>query len=301
MLSIFLSVLKIIGFVLLGIIGFVLLILCLVLFVPIRYRLHIDKDKDEGFEFRVFGVVSYLLHLLNVHIEYPSDRLFYVRISLFRIFPRKEKKIKNNKNKISVSEDVEEKFDNDFFEEEISNDIVTAYPIKEDTNEFCSEESDTEESANKESIKDFLVHMVDFLRNFKEKISNICKKICEIKDNADYYLGIINSNTFNHAFNKCKKEFIKLIKIILPASVKGYVEFGGKEPSLTAQVYGFYNVFKPRAFRRFKFIPFLEEERFNGHVDIKGHFCIISILVIAIKVYFNRDIKKTLKMFKKER
>ena len=205
-----------------------------------------------------------------------------------------DKKAKNKSEEYDIREECA-------LPEEEGTEDETLFSQEDIVRESVFKDSETSKDTSKESFKDFLLSIVDFVRNIKEKLSKFYNKIIDFKDNFEYYFGVINSNSFNHAFNKCKKEIVKLIKIILPRSVKGKIEFGGKEPSLTGQVYGFFNAFRTGAFRKLKLVPFLEEERFNGHIVIKGHFRIISVLFIAAKVYFNKDIKKTIKLFKRER
>lgn len=97
MLSVVLTVLKIIGIVLLVIILTVLFLLALVLFVPIRYRLDGDIPETElenGFDpksiFARFRF-SWLLHIISGGITYPDQMEFEVKIFGIRILPKKEK------------------------------------------------------------------------------------------------------------------------------------------------------------------------------------------------------------------
>ncbi len=92
MLGVLLTILKVLGIIILSIIGLALVILLLVLFVPIRYRLEADipeiseesgrtiKDASGSFKF------SWLLHILNGGIEYPGELAFKVRIFCFTVF-----------------------------------------------------------------------------------------------------------------------------------------------------------------------------------------------------------------------
>lgn len=68
----FLQILKIIGLVLLGIIGLVLLAAGLVLFVPVRYKLHGIKNEET---MSVDGEVHWLLKLVSIKVHYDKGGL----------------------------------------------------------------------------------------------------------------------------------------------------------------------------------------------------------------------------------
>lgn len=312
MISILLTILKVIGIVLLGILGLVLLLFCLILFVPIRYKLVIDKPEDEGFDIKVQGTVSFLLHLLNAHINYPYEEIFYVRILLFKIFPKRpgrrslwSRLFKSNKAR-------EESTPEDASLNEASDSILTS-ELSEDeesiarANEFIEaagaefvEIEGCDSTKEEPSIKDLLKRIVDFACNLKERLKKLLVSIKKFKDDIGYYLKVIGSNEFAHSLQKCKKGLGRIIKSIFPKSVKGYFHFGGEEPSTTAQVFGLYSVLNSRALRGFKFYPYLQESRCNGHVVIRGYIQVITIICVGISIYFNKDIKKTLKMLKRE-
>ncbi len=69
MLHVLLTILKIIGILLLVILGIILVLILLVLFVPVRYRVHVRKDRDV---FEADGRVTWLLHLLRVDLTYAK-------------------------------------------------------------------------------------------------------------------------------------------------------------------------------------------------------------------------------------
>lgn len=82
MLQILLLILKILGIVLLAILGIVLAVLLLVLFVPVRYRVDGSFDgKPQG-----GAMVSWLLHLVTVRVNYDGSVKALVKILWFKVF-----------------------------------------------------------------------------------------------------------------------------------------------------------------------------------------------------------------------
>ncbi len=108
--TIFLTVLRIIGIVLLVVILLALLILGLVLFVPIRYRVsahlaehvteedsEVEKSLLEDLNARVS--VTWLLHLIRGSLAYPQQKQFTLKVLCFTLYPRKAKPEKQKKTK----------------------------------------------------------------------------------------------------------------------------------------------------------------------------------------------------------
>ena len=107
MISILLTVLKIIGIAVLIILGLILLILLMVLFVPVRYN---GKGSYHDSSFVAGLRASWLLHLISASGTYQKEQSFHIRIRLFGFtiydnlkekteHKNKNKKVKSTKNK----------------------------------------------------------------------------------------------------------------------------------------------------------------------------------------------------------
>lgn len=102
MLHIVLLILKIIGIILSVILGVVLLAVCCALFVPVRYRIEVSREEGEGNPpFIARAKITWLFHLVNIHLCYPADVYVRVRLFLFTLFriPEKEKRRKKTDGK----------------------------------------------------------------------------------------------------------------------------------------------------------------------------------------------------------
>lgn len=78
MLYVMVLILKIIGYILLAVLGLLLLLLFVVLFVPIRYRL----TAEHGEKLKAEGRVSWLLHILHARISH-LEGILHIRVRLF--------------------------------------------------------------------------------------------------------------------------------------------------------------------------------------------------------------------------
>lgn len=282
--TLFLSIIKTIGLVLLGLLIFVLFLLMLVLFVPVRYKVLSRKEPGEDFAVLVRADVTFLLHIINFRYEYPKsdDENLRGRVFFFKVYPTKSKYGAKDLDK-SSNEDSKE----------------NCKPAKEE-NCMPSPEADITDEKEKASVKGFILKAADILKNLKEKIIAFGNKIKEIFENIEYYLNIINSPTFQRGFELCKTELAKLIKIIKPRKIKGEVFLGDDDPATCGMYYGAYSLFYSLLGRDFVFYPVYGEKVFYGNIILKGRITLFGIIVIAANLYFDKDIKKLIKQFKKE-
>ncbi len=130
MLHIVLLILKIIGVILTVLLGILLLAICLVLFVPVRYRIQADGKLGEDEPLRVKVKITWLLHILNALLTYSKAVRIRVRIFFFTLFDsakpkrekvekrleikkeKREKKAKNRRNKSKNKDILEENAEN---------------------------------------------------------------------------------------------------------------------------------------------------------------------------------------------
>ena len=88
MLHILLTILKVIGILVLVILVLLVLLILIVLFVPVRYRVHVRK---EGGPLEADGLVSWLLKMLRVTVQYRKKSglaqiwVLWLRIKSIRI------------------------------------------------------------------------------------------------------------------------------------------------------------------------------------------------------------------------
>ena len=86
MLNTLFLILKIVGMVLLCIIGILLLLLIMLMFVPVRYKGNVSKENGEDNPVYALGKVSWLMHIISAAFEYKEGsteliiKVFGIRI-----------------------------------------------------------------------------------------------------------------------------------------------------------------------------------------------------------------------------
>lgn len=306
MLSIILSILKIIGIVLLCIIGFVLLLLLLLLFVPVRYRIDAEKHEEGEKPVCAHAAVTWLLHLVNARVLYPSEELYRVRIAFFKILPRGDKEDKTASKEDNKKKEKEKDTDKEIdggWDKIDENDFSEASEPKSNENENKIKDGETQKEEKKaqknpfEKLKDKIISVIE---NIKFKTDGIYAKIKNVFENIEYYLDIITSDTFERAFELSKKELIRLFEAIKPRKIRGHIDFGAEEPDTTGKVLSVYSAVYPYIGRELSLVPHFDEKVLEGSIYLRGRIRLFTLLVIAVRVYFNKDVKRIIKLFKKE-
>ncbi|SDB16694.1 DUF2953 domain-containing protein [Butyrivibrio sp. INlla16] len=326
--SLFLTILKIIGIVLLLILGVLLLILLLVLFVPIRYKVNasvketdLQTEKDKLKENVSADVkFSWLLHLVRGGISYPDDLEFKVKVLCFTVFPPKKKLSEEN---VSDDEALETEKESGFEDSTVTSDVKK---------EEVSEESSFEEQSSENPKKDYDNHYnnenskadnfeTDDFDNEDKGFLNFLKKILDtvikiVKVPQDVFLKIqyttsricdkinmvkntLSNDIFKRAFEVTKKQLIKVLKMIIPKRFKAEFLIGLEDPTVTADILSAYGVLYPLLVNKVYVVPDFERQILKGDIHFKGRITVFRIIWAAAILYFNKDVKKTYRRFKR--
>lgn len=303
--SIILSILKIIGIILLCILGLLLLAVFVVLFVPIRYKVLADSNiNDTDKEYHVTAKVSWLLHLVRGKYEYPSEEGFILKVGPFTVYGKKEKPEKEKKKKTVSQKKKEEAIlkeqEKENVSEETKSEVMQSEEIKPEDTDIL-EDAFHEEVKEKSKRKTWKEKILYTRQKIYDKINKIRAKIKYILANIKKYINIIQSEEFQAAFALCKDSLIRLFKMIKPRKVKVDGTVGMKSPDQTGYVCAAIGVISP-FFKKQQIhvIPDFENFIIKGNVLIKGRIYLFVVLVIAIKAFFDKNIRKVIEMFRKE-
>ena len=311
-----LTVLKIIGIVLLVILAVILLLLLLVLFAPIFYRIDAnvpETELDNGFDMeKVFAKVSFhwLLFVIRGGIEFPKNKEFTLRVFGIKILPKKEKPEKEDKkkdkdkDKEADEKPVEDKPSEEKKEDEKPEDITSGEDVTDsETSETDSDIQTEAEDEEPKSFLDVLWNIIDTIDNILKTPLNVFEKIrytiSRVCDKIDMIKSTLENDIFKRAFELVKKKLIKIIKMILPDKYDIDLLLGTGDPAQTAEIMAGYGALYPYLYRKVRFEPDFERKVVMTDAHIKGHITLFTIVYSAAVCYFNKDVKKTIKRFKK--
>lgn len=328
-----LTALKIAGFVLLGMIGFIVLIAALILIAPFRYKISGDKPEKTEDGYASF-VIRWLFPLLHVSVIYDKDGPFLnVRIFGIRIFRYDLMKLLEENGNETGDETGNE-----------TGDETGSETCGETGSETCDETGDdhisdeTESEENVDSQEDELDGLSDedliallnepdefedlplpekakrFLRKIKEKILLLKKMWYNRKEafqlnvnkakrfvkTVKHYWKLVNRPFVKPAFILILKQVKAMIKHILPRKLSLSVQYGSTDPQMAAKVYGYYCMIYPFFGKQIHFEPDFEHDIFTIKGYVKGRIILIRFIFIFIRLLISRDVRLLIKLVVRE-
>ena len=307
--SIFLLILKIIGIILLSIISLLLIIIALILFVPIRYRIIANKFEDSDFYAEI--KLTWLLHFINILIKYTDDLYYRVRVILIPIKKSDNlKKHKNNSKKNEpYSDDTKSVDEGENISDESANEYISDNEISKDKEEIVStsdlDENDDDNIKFDENkgiiykIRFVLTKFFEFLFNIKEKLNEAYNTVVNIVKDIDYYINALKDERNKKVISLCLSQASSIINNIKPKIFNGNLTIGIDEPYTMGQILSIYGILFPIIHDKITINPVYDKEVIEGDLYIKGRISVFVLIRAAIKIYFNRDYKRMIKIFKK--
>ena len=307
--SIFLLILKIIGIILLSIISLLLIIIALILFVPIRYRIIANKFEDSDFYAEI--KLTWLLHFINILIKYTDDLYYRVRVILIPIKKSDNlKKHKNNSKKPEpYSDDTKSVDEGKNISDESANEDISDNEISKNKEEIVStsdlDENDDDNIKFDENkgiiykIRFVLTKFFEFLFNIKEKLNEAYNTVVNIVKDIDYYINALKDERNKKVISLCLSQASSIINNIKPKVFNGNLTIGIDDPYTMGQILSIYGILFPIIHDKITINPVYDKEVIEGDLYIKGRISVFVLIRAAIKIYFNRDYKRMIKIFKK--
>ena len=307
--SIFLLILKIIGIILLSIISLLLIIIALILFVPIRYRIIANKFEDSDFYAEI--KLTWLLHFINILIKYTDDLYYRVRVILIPI--KKSDNLKKHKNNSKKTEpdpnDTKSIDERENISDKSVNEDISDNEISKNKEEIVStsdlDENDDDNINFDENkgiiykIRFVLTKFFEFLFNIKEKLNEAYNTVVNIVKDIDYYINALKDERNKKVISLCLSQASSIINNIKPKIFNGNLTIGIDDPYTMGQILSIYGILFPIIHDKITINPVYDKEVIEGDLYIKGRISVFVLIRAAIKIYFNRDYKRMIKIFKK--
>lgn len=313
--SIFLSILKIIGIILGILLAILLALVLLIVFLPICYR--VEGDFQEKNEIR--GRLSWLFFIRVKFLTEGKKISVWLSILGFKkvLYPaeekaaRKAKKQRRSKKRTQKHTTPEEQDTvNTGFEDEVeehdgltvdddSASIQTAELLSSsatDKSYTTADETFTDSDFSKKKslpkfrpwhmIKTWIQKIKKFILSLKENFSNIKK---EVSDET-------NKNAVSHIF----KELKTLLHHIGPRRGKAQLSYSTGDPATTGELTGVLSIMPLFYKKGIHVVPDFTSDRFyiQGNFRVNGHFQVFHLLGIFIRVYRDKDLRKLMQKFK---
>lgn len=132
------------------------------------------------------------------------------------------------------------------------------------------------------SLKDKVVSVIESIRNKKEDLS----------EKIDAFYEVINNEDNRELVRFLWEQLKKLLKIIKPKKGTLYVHYGMDDPETTGKIAMYLAVLYGWLGIDINILPDFEQKIMEGEVQLKGSIRLFGIIVIALRVYTNKQFKK---------
>lgn len=324
-----LLLLKGIGWILLAILLILVLLVCIALFVPLRYEVEASgKDKVESLKAKVR--FSFLLHLISGNAQYEQEQLKWnVRIAWKRL--QSEGETATNSEFVTAEKPAEEQTDI----EKTSEETVPAQPIEEQVtcasvseeitrNPIASaegkadKETDEKENSkqsaksNKEdetskkkkvksetSGKKKAKNETSLFQRLSKKWEEVSGKLKSLTRKKDLIKSFLSSEVHQNAFKKVGKELKRLLLRLKPQKIRGRVDFGFEDPYWTGKTLAWASIFYPFYAESLEVNPHFDDTVIDGQVSVQGKISLCMFVSCGVRLMLNKNIRLTIKHAKK--
>ena len=323
MIHILFMILKALGILLLVLLFLVLLIVCTVLFLPFCYRAQVLKE-EEGFAcVKASGRVSWLFGAVALTASYeeqkPEAQILLFGASL-ETWKRRLKKIRRGEASVPRAE--ENETENALEAEKTAEQKAPDQKEKQQkvTAQKEQPEQEQEPDAPKKSILERFFGRIEYL---PEKLLNLASRLLQtafrllelpfrllekleqkiqagrrLKRKWESVKKFFRSKMFREALLHAKKEVLYFLKKAAPKKVTGTVRFGFDDPALTGETLGILGMIYGKLPKDLSVQPDFEQEILRGDVRMKGSFQAVTAAGIALRLFRDQNLRKTIRHFK---
>lgn len=354
MIHILFMILKVLGILLLVLLLLALLVICSVLFIPLCYRAHLQKEEERVACVQAQGRISWLFGAAALHVSYENQKM-EVQIRIFGVpletWKQRLKKIRRGEALTSKAEKREtrksetEKTDRkkaeqnaDAPKEQTAEEEAAerkqmpekaaavmpktpAMPEEQQKNaeQKAQPEAEQEPAARRnflERLFKIVEHLPEKLLNFADRLLQAAFRLLELPFRLLEKLGqkieagrrlkrkwesvkkFFRSKMFREALLHAKKEVLYFLKKAAPKKVTGTVLFGFDDPALTGELLGILGMIYGKLPGDLSVRPDFEKEILRGDVQIKGSFRAVTAAGIALRLFRDQNLRKTIRHFK---
>ena len=323
MIHILFMILKALGILILVLLLLVLLIVCTVLFLPFCYRAQVLKE-EEGFAcVKASGRVSWLFGAVALTASYeeqkPEAQILLFGASL-ETWKRRLKKIR--RGEASVPRTEENETENALEAEKTAEQKAPDQKEKQQkvTAQKEQPEQEQEPDAPKKSILERFFGRIEYL---PEKLLNLASRLLQtafrllelpfrllekleqkiqagrrLKRKWESVKKFFRSKMFREALLHAKKEVLYFLKKAAPKKVTGTVRFGFNDPAPTGETLGILGMIYGKLPKDLSIQPDFEQEILQGDVRMKGSFQAVTAAGIALRLFRDQNLRKTIRHFK---
>ncbi|MGN0252180.1 MAG: DUF2953 domain-containing protein [Oliverpabstia sp.] len=324
-LHIIIAVLKVIGILLLVVLGLVLFFLLSALFVPVCYRMW---GKRSATVLEGKASVSWLFGLIRLSVGYVDSQLkmeLYLfgipllalkdRINQWRKKRRKsgnrmsqrktEKKAVQQKKESSqsvpsvIDSTSDTKPADEIYKDDKGVQVTkpAQKPVQDQADSDVMEQETDTAAMLFQKIKEIILKVWRFPGRVLERIRKSRLTFRQFCDKIKKWYRFLRMDDTKQALLFLKGKGFLVLRHILPGKIQGNLHFGFEDPSITGQVLAVAGMVYPLYGKTFRIIPDFEQKVLEGEVNLKGRVFGGYLLLQAWQIYCCKEIRRTYQRF----
>lgn len=305
MLHILLSTLKIIGILLLCLLGLLLFLILSGMLVPVRYKIRGEKS-DESWNAQ--ANLSWLFRLLYVAVRFDGGKPVYecylFGIPLFRLkrWLNRRRSVKRPKASKKKDENtpylpLEEKFQETAKEKDERKDGSEEKPSAD--GEFKETPENDEKEASKEDDKkeNLFKRIVNKIKALIGLPRKICFTIRKNYGRIREWKSLLQSEDVKWLKKMGISRTKAVIAHVKPRKIRGDITFGFNNPANTGEVLGVLGVIYPILPRKLSITPNFSDPMLEGWLEARGRVYGIFFLIQTLQILFDGKTIPTIRKY----
>lgn len=317
--QIVLWILKIIGWILLAVLGLFVLAVCLVLFTPLRYK---GEAGCRGTKETLWARLQFslLFRFAEGCVEYADGKTTWrLRVAWKQLQGAEAKQVMEETASVAESMAENAQAGAEIPEEKPSwkteepeerrleeRQKPSAEPEKpRNSAEKPRENSENREKQRKSQEKRFeksAKKAEDEKRSFFERIEYtfqvFCDKMNVLIEKKEKVRSFLEDEIHHAAFLKAIQSLKRLVLRLKPTDFSGNVRFGFEDPAVTGKTLAILSVMAPLFEGNLEVEPEFQEEILEGELLIAGKLTVWKFAALALELFTDKNIRKTISHIK---
>ncbi len=312
--NIIIMILSLIGRILLGLLALVFLLLLLVLFFPVTYRLRGERSGDK---LTVSAKADWLFGVFRVRYAYPEPGSVTVKLLWKKLLDTsaasgkgkdadQEKKGSDKEQKAGGDSEAEAVPENGGSTEAAGTETGTtggaaASGVETDgskTEASVTETGGSGDAANAASEAggegEDTVPADGFpgkISKIKYTILKIYGKIKDIWEHLSYYAGVLREDNTVALWKHVRQRLGKILRAIRPRRINGSLVFGTGAPDTTGYLFGVYGMLSPLLHYGVCVTPDFTQQILEGNIDISGRITLWTLTWNGLKLFLDKKLR----------
>ena len=316
MLTILFKILSILGILLLILLGIALVVILLVLFFPVCYKMSGKKNAEE---MQFAAKMKWLFGLVRVSYSYPVPGKLLAKVLFFTVYdssaekknsapvedthtaPKKdlteeaqETSRTSEPSDASESSDTSDSSDTSVTSGQtlLSDDTDMAKTnLTADTTDSTDAESSAEENTPGPQ-QETSGKIAGFFEKIRYTIRKICDKIKYILKNISFYRELWNNPDTKGLLQHAGSRIGHILKRLRPRKLEVNARVGTGSPDTTGYLYGIYGMILPKLGKGVCITPDFEQAILEGDFKASGHFTIACVLFHSARLLMDKRLQQ---------